>query len=147
MSSDGLHAWSTTWPSSARRIDGQPSRLDVRAAGSIVHDLYAGAERMFVRIATSVDGEVPTGSGWHASLLRRMTYALPDVRPAVLSADVANSLRPYLRFRHLVRNIYGDELDWPSMSALVERLPETQVALDAQIRGFVTWLRGLAAQT
>ena len=47
-----------------------------------------------------------------AQLLGRMTSAIESVRPAVLSSDLADALRPYLRFRHLFRNIYGTQLRW-----------------------------------
>lgn len=35
--------------------------VEVRAAGSIIHDFYNGIEKIFERIATVIDGHVPFG--------------------------------------------------------------------------------------
>lgn len=129
------------------RLVSAPGSLDRRAAGSILHDLYNGAERVFERIARTLDGGVPSGTDWHVALLRQMTYDIAGVRPAVISEDLADALDEYLRFRHVFRNVYGRRLRWERMSALIDRLEETHDALAAQLRAFTAWLRQLAQQT
>ncbi|WP_176229572.1 hypothetical protein [Candidatus Hakubella thermalkaliphila] len=54
-------------------ISGEPTFIFVRATGSILHDFYCGAEKIFQRIAVEVDGELPKGEDWHTELLKRMT--------------------------------------------------------------------------
>ena len=88
------------------KLDGAPTTLELRGIGSILHDFYTGIERLIEHIASELDGEIPVGADWHVQLLGRMTSEIESVRPAVLSSDLADALRPYLRFRHLFRNIY-----------------------------------------
>ena len=71
-----------------------------------LHGFYSGIERLFELIARHVDCSFPNGSTWHRVLHHRMAEDLPDVRPAVISHDSAQSLDEFRRFRHLVRNVY-----------------------------------------
>ena len=82
-----------------------PGFVEVRAAGSILHDFYCGAEKMFRRIAARVDGDVPSGDGWHQQLLERMATPVSGVRPQVIGEEMKARLSELLRFRHLFRNI------------------------------------------
>ena len=79
---------------------------------SVLHDFYSGVERVFERIAVELDGELPRGGDWQSQLLNRMEEEVEGVRPRVLTSDLAERLRPFLRFRHLFRNIYGGQLRW-----------------------------------
>ena len=76
-----------------------------------LHDFYTGMERIFRQIATGLDEAVPTGRDWHEALLQQMAgERLPD-RPAVIADTTREVLEEYLRFRHVVRNLYAFELD------------------------------------
>ena len=92
-----------------------------RAQGSILHDFYTGCERIFLRIAKDIEGDVPQDEHWHIDLLKRMAAERGDVRPEVISEDLARTLRPYLGFRHVFRNIYGHELRPDRLCPLIER--------------------------
>jgi len=83
----------------------KPRGLRLRGMASVLHDFYTGIERMLERIAIELEGELPAGHDRHARLLDRMTAEIESVRPAVLSEETAQALRPYLRFRHLFRNV------------------------------------------
>jgi HepT-like protein len=74
-----------------------------------LQDFYTGIERAFRRIAGTVDEEVPAGPNWHEGLLRQMAQERTNIRPAVISSDTLEALDQYLRFRHVVRNIYTEE--------------------------------------
>ena len=104
------------------RVEPSPDRLELRGIGSVLHDFYSGIERVLERIALALDGELPAGRDWHARLLERMSTDIESVRPRVLSGELAESLRPYLRFRHLFRNIYGAELRWDRCHDLISGL-------------------------
>ena len=127
------------------RMPDPPTSVELRAAGSILHDFYSGVERMFQRIATAVDQDLPGGSNWHIELLNRMSYDIPTVRPAVITADLRQRLSDYLRFRHLFRNIYGRDLRWELMRDLVEDMPAVEHAVAQAIREFTKFLHTLAA--
>jgi len=62
-----------------------------RALAGILHDFYSGIEKIFLKIATRIDSDAPVGSDWHITLLKRMTYSIDGVRPAVINDDLAKS--------------------------------------------------------
>lgn len=95
--------------SARRRSRDQDLYLDSVALN--LHDFYSGLERIFHYAAANIDRSVPEGREWHRELLRQMGVALPGVRPPILSADTVRALDEYLRFRHVVRNIYAFELE------------------------------------
>ena len=113
-----------------------------RARGSILHDFYNGAERIFERIAAELNGGVPNAANWHQQLVADMALAIPGLRPAVIDDDLGNSLAEYRGFRHLFRNVYGSLLDDVRLRPLEERLPKTMEDLQIQIRAFTAWLLG-----
>ena len=121
-----------------------PTSLDLRAAGSILHDFYRGAERMFQRIAGALDRDVPTDPNWHVELLQRMGYAISGVRPALVSSDLRERLSDYLRFRHLFRNVYGRSLRWELMRVLIDELPDLHNQFRNEVGDFLRFLNGLA---
>ncbi len=112
----------------------------VRAAGSVIHDFYTGVEKIFRRIATRVDQDLPTGDDWHVHLLHRMAVSVEEIRPPVIDETLENQLEEYLRFRHLFRNIYGFDLKWERCQPLVERLDKTFGDLKEQIGNFGEFL-------
>ncbi|MBU7006723.1 hypothetical protein [Phosphitispora fastidiosa] len=95
-----------------------------RAFSSLLHDFYTCVERMFQTVAKGLDEYVPDGDNWHKLLLEQMTLSLEERRPAVISEKLGAKLMEYLAFRHLVRNIYGFQLEWAKMDYLAKDLPE-----------------------
>jgi len=119
---------------------GENTVIKVRAAGSVIHDFYTGVEKIFRRIATRVDQDLPAGEDWHVQLLQRMSVPLEEIRPQVIDEPLERNLEEYLRFRHLFRNIYGFELKWERCQPLAERLHETFADLKEQIDRFKDFL-------
>jgi hypothetical protein len=109
-----------------------------------LHDFYAGLERLFQQIAAVVDRSVPTGYEWHRDLLRQMSMALTPVRPQVLSTKTSKALDEYLRFRHVVRNIYAFEFDPERIERLVQQLQPAFEQLQAELLAFADFLTKLA---
>ena len=66
----------------------------LRARGSVLHDVYSGIERVFVRLAEELDGGVPQGEQWHRRIITDMSLEIPEVRPAVIEPDLAYRRRP-----------------------------------------------------
>ena len=99
----------------AARQRPQDQDLYFDSAALNLHDFYAGLERVFQHIATTVDRSVPTGHEWHRELLRQMNVALPQIRPQVLSTEAVRQIDEYLRFRHVVRKVYTFEFSPPQV--------------------------------
>lgn len=123
-------------PGALAGLGGPPGPIQLRGIGSILHDFYSGVERILERIAADLDGELPAGADGRARLLARMSTEVGSVRPAVIDPRLSAALRPYLRFRHLFRNVYGAELRWDLCRELAEGMPGVWDVLRAQIEAF-----------
>lgn len=93
----------------------------VEASALRLHSFYSGVERMLLLVSRVVNGGTPAqGEGWHRRLLERMPIAT-DTRHAVLNESTQQELQEYLRFRHLVRNLFVGELRPESIRSLIEQ--------------------------
>lgn len=75
-----------------------------------------------------------------------MAQEMPNVRPAMISADVAAGLDEYRRFRHLVRNVYATNLVPGKMQGLLERLLPFWNRLRAELMAFAAFLEQIAPE-
>jgi predicted nucleotidyltransferase len=112
-----------------------PTFVELRATGSILHDFYSGIERIFERIAVTLDGGLPEGERWHQLLLRQMEEET-KVRSAVIDKELSARLLEYLKFRHRFRNIYGSELRWDKLRPLAENVFDTLAQLRRKLEDF-----------
>ena len=88
-------------------IEGEPTNVELRATGSILHDYYTGLEKIFRLVALEVDSDLPSGSDWHKRLLDRMATEIEEARPPGNRQNpegktgrifaVSTSLQAYLR--------------------------------------------------
>ena len=121
----------------------QDDTYSLRARGSILHDFYNVVERIFVRIASELNGGVPRAAQWHRELVANMALHVPEVRPAVIDPALAEALGEYLRFRHVFRNVYGSVvIEAGRLRPLERRLPATLAAFRERIRAFLAWMPG-----
>ena len=118
--------------------------IRIRTKASLLHDFYTGLERIFSRIAQELNGGVPNTEQWHRDLLKDMSLDLEGIRPPVISKELFNDLLPFLRFRHLFRNLYGFELDWDRMSALDRDFPAISARSFSETRSFLEWMKATA---
>jgi hypothetical protein len=123
----------------------EPSYLELRGAGDIAHDYYNAIEHFFERVAVELNGGLPAGRDWHATLLARMARELPGVRPAVISSETRTRLDELLRFRHLFRHRYGFDLVWPKVRPLLETIRANSERLRGELSTFIRALTDLAA--
>ncbi|MBI5183141.1 MAG: hypothetical protein HY999_02110 [Nitrospinae bacterium] len=121
----------------------EPSFLETRAAGSILHDFYSGIEKIFRRVAFRIDRDIPSGEDWHTELLIRMSIPIAGIRPNVISEGLKEQLAEYLRFRHLFRNIYGFELKWERCKTLGVMLKEILNVFKKEIAVFLKFTDSL----
>lgn len=131
---------------SAARRPSEDQDLFLDSAALSLHDFYAGLERIFYHIATTVDRSIPTGQECHRELLRQMGVTVPQIRPAVLSAKIIQSLDEFLGFRHIVRNIYAFEFDPERIERLAGGLRPTLGQVRAELLAFVAFLDELAQE-
>lgn len=121
-------------------------RTHVESTALKLHNFYTACERIFERVSVVLDGTQPTASDWHVRLLRVMSLDVPEVRPRVFSPELGDRLGEYLRFRHVVRNVYGFDLDESNMERLVEHLPDTARDVAAEIGVFADELERLGRE-
>ncbi|MEL7510414.1 MAG: hypothetical protein AAFN42_24040 [Cyanobacteria bacterium J06554_1] len=108
-----------------------------------LHSFYTGCERIFSLVATELNGGLPSGSDWHKRLLDRMSTER-EGRIAVIQPRTAKLLQEVLGFRHVVRSLYGFELDPERIRRLIENYPAVWAKFEADVVEFVAWLRDLA---
>jgi hypothetical protein len=76
-------------------------------------------EKIFIRIAETIDGRLPSGDNWHSLLLEQMMGDVLGVRPAVISNETGRILRHFRKFRHVVRNVYTYKFNPEKVGELV----------------------------
>lgn len=116
----------------------------LESAALKLHNFYTACERIFERIAGEINGGTPDTYDWHRRLLKNMSLEIPTIRPIVISKDLEKELEEYLKFRHLVRNIYGFELDFERMGPLIRGVSEVFDKLSQEIGTFLSFLEELA---
>lgn len=105
-----------------------------------LHGFYAGLERLFELIGSTVDGNIPRGENWHQTLLEQMATEIPSVRPALISENSRQMLDEYRGFRHVVRNVYAFRLDPAKVQGLVEGVPAVFSQVHAELLAFADFL-------
>ena len=118
------------------RIIDEPDFVEIRAIGGILHDFYCCVEKIFERIALSIDGKIPYGEDSHSRLLSQMASPIESIRKEVISPNLFRELKRYLRFRHLFRHIYGFELIWIQLIDLVDSLDDVKSKVQFEVNDF-----------
>ncbi|HBI24486.1 MAG TPA: hypothetical protein DDX84_09870 [Nitrospiraceae bacterium] len=111
-----------------------------RSKGSILHDFYNCCERIFKKIAIDINGGHEDTEKWHKALLFKMTIHIKDLRPAVISEELAADLDEYLSFRHVFRNIYGFELKGDRIDYLAKRFDKVADKFIKEGKDFLVFL-------
>jgi len=124
--------------------DPQRAHLFYEVQALKLHNFYTGCERIFSLIVSEFNGGKPSGFDWHKRLLQRMTVAQQE-RPPVISTETAQRLDEYLGFRHVVRNVYGFDLDIERVARLIQTYPAVWHQFESEMQAFIAWLRELAA--
>lgn len=126
------------------RTEVDERRAYVESAALKLHNFYTACERIFERIAKVLDGTLPEAPDSHVQLLRTMSSDVPGVRPSVITPALAERLSEFLRFRHVVRNLYGFQLREEKMGPLVAKVVEVAQELEAQVTAFLDDLETLS---
>jgi hypothetical protein len=91
--------------------DDQKSWVVNAALSSGVSGLYTGMEDILRGLLALVDSYVPGGERAHRDILDQASVAIDGVRPAIISADVYESLIALKGFRHFERHNYRFRFD------------------------------------
>lgn len=108
--------------------------------GYTLHNLYCALEDIFKRVAETFENNVDDLSRYHRDLLRRMSFELPGVRPALLSAQTYRTLDELRRFRHLFRHAYAYQLDPRRVADLQNIIISVKDELDADLDNYNRFL-------
>ena len=101
-----------------------PDTIGLSALAAMLHSFYNGVENLFKRVATKIDGGLPTTKAWHRRLLNSMANPT-GARPALISASLRDAFRGDLDFRHFFRHAYTFDLRWSKMGKLVRECEST----------------------
>ena len=123
-----------------------PPVVVIHGLGGMVHDFYTGIEKLFGAISPHLNGCFPEGDRWHRDLLHSMTLDLQKIRPPVIRTESEHSLLPFLRFRHLYRNLYGFRLDWKRLKELAESVFGVWNQVKTDFDTFLEYLDALAGE-
>lgn len=121
-----------------RQHPGEDIYID--AAAHNLHNFYSALERLFLQIARIVDRSVPRGEHWHRDLLEQMRLPVAAVRPPVIQSDTATQLDEYLRFRHVVRNVYSFHIAPQRVLQLVDGVRSLFEKISEQLKQFAQML-------
>jgi hypothetical protein len=69
-----------------------------------------------------------------------MTKEIPKVRPAIISLETCGLLKDFLGFRHLIRNLYTFDIDKDGIRKLLDKLPETLLNIEHDLKIFCNLL-------
>jgi len=108
--------------------------------GYMLHNLYCALEDLFKRVAETFENNVDDLSRYHRDLLRRMSFELPGVRPALLTAQTYRTLDELRRFRHLFRHAYAYQLDPRRVADLQSVIINAKEELDADLDNYNRFL-------
>jgi hypothetical protein len=123
------------------RFQDENERHFLNSAVFNIHSFYLGLEMIFKNIAKVVEGELPAGSHWHRDLLRQMSSEKKNIRPAVISESTKKQLDEYRKFFHLIRHIYGIDLNPERIKVNVNKLHKVWQQTKVELEVFVNFLK------
>jgi hypothetical protein len=133
------------------RLSSQLSRLTdqetAESAALRLHNFYTGCERVFRLIALEINGGAPQDPEWHKRLLTQVGLEIENIRPAVISHQTRKDLEELLKFRHIVRNLYGFELEPERIKPLIVLTKSVYPRLVDEMETFMTFLMGVYSAT
>lgn len=109
-----------------------------------LHNFYTACERIFRRIADDINGGVPSSPDWHRRLLHTMALELSGIRPPVISKKTEKKLSDFLGFRHVVRNIYGFQIESEKLFALLEGFDTAYDSFQNDMKEFTNFLKKIS---
>lgn len=124
------------------RLHGHPGSKSKNAyCGFLLHNLYTAAEDLFKEIAKTFENKLEDSDRYHQELLRRMSFEVPGIRPALLSERSQVLLDELRSFRHMFRHAYGHELDSEKLEVLRRSLLKKWHYFQSDLKRFESFLK------
>jgi hypothetical protein len=108
--------------------------------GYYLHNLYMAFEHIFERVAETFENQVADKSQWHAHLLRRMSFDVPEMRPRLVGDEAHECLDELRRFRHVFRSAYTIRLDADRLKLAVNRARRLRELYPGELARFQAFL-------
>jgi hypothetical protein len=121
----------------------RPGVEQALALSQALGNYYTCLATVFFRISQFFENSLPSAR-WHQALLERMTFEIPETRPAVISHSTQQGLQELLRFRHFSRYYYAFDYDWDKLRFLLLKFNQVRVAVVDELEGFTQTLRQVA---
>jgi len=105
-----------------------------------LHNLYCAFEDLFKTIASFFENQITDTLTYHSQLLKRMTFNIEGVRPALLDKETFVLLDTLRAFRHFFRHAYSYELDPKKLALVLEAALKLKSLYRQQIDYFLQQL-------
>lgn len=99
------------------------------AASAFLAQFYSGIENILKRISHFHNVPLPSGEMWHVELFKRFCEPSFPSLPVLFDELLSSDLAPYRKFRHVVLNGYGFQLDWERMTEGIEKANDVYLRL------------------
>ena len=116
---------------------GKRGKIAVESLSYQLHNLYCAFEDLFKTVAHAFENNVDHKTRYHAELLKRMTYTIEGVRPALLSQESFLLLDNLRSFRHLFRHAYSYDLDERKVRIVLEDTIKLRTLYTRDVQSFL----------
>jgi hypothetical protein len=126
--------------------DGADDPIDWGALGFTLHSAYGVLENYFLRVSKFFENDLP-GDRWHKPLVEKMALEIPGVRPALLTEEpLKRHALELLRFRHLFRDMYGEDLDPMKTAGVQQAATDLAELFSKSHTSFVDKIRAISGE-
>lgn len=99
--------------------------------------LYNIVEQLALRVAKAFENHIDRDQGWHANLLRRLSIAVPGIRPALFPPEFMPWIHELRGFRHIVNHAYDLKLDPARCARVLENARKIAANLPGLLETFL----------
>lgn len=110
------------------------SELELAGTAALLHSVYNGIENVLKQALQGGGGDIPAGATWHRDLLLQVESR------GILKPQTAESLRPYMAFRHFFSHAYALDLDPARMELLVDEVAHVVDEVLGEVLAYVNSL-------
>ena len=116
---------------------GRRGKVAVESLAYQLHNLYCAFEDLFRAVAVAFENNIDHKTRHHTELLKRMTYTIEGVRPALLSHDSFMLLDNLRAFRHFFRHAYSYDLDERKVRIVLEDAIKLRILYARDVQTFM----------
>jgi len=97
-------------------MNGELDEIQLRAAGSTLHSIYNGIEKILLLKIKEQKIEIELNNKWHTELL------IKAVENKIISKKIEEELREIMGFRHFFRHAYGFMINKNNIEPLIKKM-------------------------